>query len=83
MTAKIVDLQVIRGDKELTEAFARADAIFDQLLDDTDNYPEEAGAVLYSLWNSLTRFLVETGWTPDELIRDVTYHANDQAKERP
>jgi hypothetical protein len=35
----------------------------------------EGDAVLHSVWIGLTRLLAEAGWTFEDLIKDVAWHA--------
>lgn len=62
--------QLDPSDAEIEAGNIRADELFQQLLD------EEPDTAFYGLWVWLTHYLVETGWTLDELQRDLAHHAH-------
>ena len=61
-------------DDELKRANNRADALFGQLIDTLYEEEEDTDAMAYALWVNLIHFLVDAGWTTEELTRDVTCH---------
>lgn len=51
-----------------------ADAVFSQFLDGVPDDIDEVG-VAFGLWVNLTQFLAASGWTGEELAKDVHHHA--------
>jgi len=60
--------------KIMDESAERGVKLFFELLD--NELREENDIVLYNIWIGLSRFLITMGWTPDELIRDLSHHVH-------
>jgi len=57
-----------------------ADELFASLAGDFGEMEEEGLdpiAVVYALWISFTYVLVEAGWKPEELAKDLAHHAHN------
>jgi hypothetical protein len=63
--------------EQIDAAVARGQDIFDDLLNDLDAEDDPIG-VAYSLWVSLGRYLVNGGWSMEELVMETIHHASDQ-----
>ena len=65
-----------RMDRQRNE---RADEIYEKLIDTLahEDKTKEPGAIAFAIWVHLTYFLVDCGWTTDELVKDVTWHSEN------
>lgn len=59
----------------------RGEEIFASLVDELCEEAEEDGtdpvSVIYALWVSFIYVLREAGWTPEDLAKDLSHHANN------
>lgn len=77
-SSSVEESSVDLTDADIEAAHDRGEKIFEELLELLDDCPEDSGAIIYSLWVSLTHCLAEDGWTAKQLADDAAVHVTLQ-----
>jgi hypothetical protein len=66
---------MVTSDEDIKREMEFADELTSKLFDDIKEAGMDPADVMFSIWINLIHILAEAGWTPEELIRDIHYHA--------